>query len=168
MADAATPESIPYTHEFTVDASYQRVLTRALYLSLFRSASGWILLGVIAVLAGAGILGGVSSVFLVSLLVVVLAWVLRYFRVRTLVRRSFPVGKMMRSGFTATHFGISDRDDASVVAYSGFDSIKSGSGVVWLRRRSPRRLLVYPAALFPEDQISVIRAAIAGSGVAPA
>jgi len=168
MPEAIAPESIAYTHEFTVDADYQRRLTRALYLSQFRTAAGWILLGLIPIVLGLAILGGIRVITVVCLVLIAFAWGLRYFRVHTMVRTGFPVGKVMRSGFTATHFALSDGDNSSVLAYSGFDSIEVGSGVVWLRRKNPRRRVAYPGALFPEAEVRVIRAAIAGAGITPA
>src|SRR4051812_28379048 len=113
MPEAVAPESVAYTHEFTVDASYQRALTRALYLSQFRSPVTWILLGVILIFFGLSVLGGLNAFVAVWLILLALVWGLRYFRVRSMVRRSFPVGKVMRSGFTPTHFGVSDGDNSS-------------------------------------------------------
>jgi len=168
MPEAIAPESIAYTHEFTVDADYQRLLTRALYLSQFRSTVGWSMLGGILILLGLALLVDIRSFTVVLLVLLALAYGLRYFLVRTIVRTGFPVGKVMRSGFTATHFALSDGDNSSVLAYSGFDSIEVGSGVVWLRRRSPRRRVAYPGALFPEADVEVMRTAIAGTGMSPA
>jgi len=168
MPEAIAPESIAYTHEFTVDADYQRSLNRALFLSQFRSAYPWILLGLCLFLIGVSILGRSIPYAVVMWLLIVLIWGLRYFRVRSMVRKIFPVGKVMRTGFSSTHFAISDGDNASVMAYSGFDSIEQGSVVVWLRRKSPRRRVAYPRALFPDAEVRAIRAAIAGAGIPPA
>jgi hypothetical protein len=167
MPEAVVPHSVPYTQEFTVDADYQRLLTRALYLSRFRSAAGWILLGVILIMLGVAILGGIRVFTVLWLVVIAAVWGLGYFRVRNAVRKSFPVGKVMRSGFNETHFAISDGVNSSVMAYSGFDSIEARSGVLWLRQRSPRRRFAYPGALFPDSDVRVIRAAIAGAGPHP-
>jgi len=165
MAEPVAPESVPYTQEFTVDADYQRSLTRALYFSQFRSAAVWILIGAFVFFLGISILGRLTVFAVFWLLLIALVWGLRYFRVRGVVRASFPVGKVMRSGFTATHFTISDGDNTGVVAYSGFDSIEQGHDVVWLRRKSPRRRVAYPRALFPPAEVEHIRASITSAEV---
>ena len=165
MAEPVAPESVPYTQEFTVDADYQRSLTRALYFLQFRSAAVWILIGAFLLFLGLSIPGRLTGFVPVWLLLIALVFGLRYFRLRRFVRASLPVGKVMRSGFTATHFAISDGDNAGVVAYSGFDSIEQGNDVVWLRRKSPRRRVAYPRALFPPAEVEHIRASITSAEV---
>jgi hypothetical protein len=163
----ATDEPIPYTHEFVVDADYQRSLARALYLSQFRSAAAWILLGAMLVFLGVSILGRIGPFVVVWLLLIAAVWGLRYFRVRGVVRATFPIGKVMRSGFGATHFALSDGENSSLVAYSGIASIDAAAAVVWMRRTTPPRRAAYPRALFADTDVERIRAAIAARTAEP-
>lgn len=152
-------EHIPYTREFVVDAGYQRTLVRAIVASAYRPWF-WALFGIVAVLLAIGAIieqGRFLAILVTWLVLMGVLFGVRSLRVRSTLLRAFPVGKVMRSGFGATQFVISSGGDASRLAYSGFDRAERRGELVWVRRMNLPRRVVYPGALFSDDDLVRLR-----------
>lgn len=158
----ATEAQIPYTHEFVVDAAYQRSLARALFAESFRRPWWWLLFAIFLLLLEGTffwtIPWGVPVLWIVG--VCGLAAFARVQTRRRIIAAS-PVGKVLKTGFGTDHFAVTDGDNASVVAYSGFDDVDVRRDVVWLRRRTPKGRVAFPRALFPDADVDRMRAGLA-------
>jgi len=154
MDDAEEP--IPYTHEVVVDEPFRRALVRAIFVSALRPLL-WIGVALIAFTAALMALSRSSAPLIVLVGWIVLMGLLlitRYLRVRSALHRAFPVGMVMRSGFGPTQFVITNGNDTSRMAYSGFDRAKRRGELVWVRRANIRRRVVYAGALFSDLDVA--------------
>ena len=155
-----TEEQIPYTHEFVVDAAYQRTLIRAIFGSTFRPVF-WIAICLVAVSSGLLAISGNTTLvtfFVAWVLTMAILFGVRYWRTRMTLLRAFPVGTVMRSGFGAEQFVMSNGNDTSRLAYSGFDRAERRGDLVWVRRFHMPRRVVYAGALFSDAELARLRA----------
>jgi len=156
----ATGQQIPYTYEFAADAAFQRSLARSLFAGSFRQPWWWILFGIFLLLLEGTLFSTLPWVVPVLWIVLVFALIgFAYVQTRRRIVASYPVGKVMKTGFGAEHFAVTDGNNASVVAYSGFKQVDVYRDVVWLRRTNPRGRMAFPRALFPDAEVDRMRAA---------
>jgi hypothetical protein len=159
---AAEDEQIPYSHEFVVNADYQLSLAHGVFAASFRRPWWWLLLAIFLLLVEGSLFSALP--WLIPLFWIILTAALcayGYLRTRHVIVKAFPVGKVLKTGFGADHFAITDGNDASVIAYSGFDDIDIRGDIVWLRRTNPKRRFAVPRALFADSDLDRIRAAMA-------
>jgi hypothetical protein len=162
MPDSVAPESIPFTYEFVADVAYQRSLSRAVFARTFWRPWWWILFAVFLLLLEGTAFSTLPWQIPVSWIVLVVVLIgFAFLQIRRRVVATFPVGKVLRSGFAAEHFAVTDGDNTSVLAYSGFDAIDVYPDVVWLRRTNPKRRGAFPRTLFPDAEVQRMRAAFA-------
>ena len=150
-------EAIPLTREFTVDPGFATRVSFALVKRYFvRRPTTWIGLGFILVAVALAIMGAdvMWIVVLVLLVATIVFPVLVFLAGRRQVRRQFPVGTVMRTGFGPTRFTNAAPGFTSSVDYTYYSQAERDGEFVALRRVTPKTWVLFPGVLFGEEDIA--------------
>jgi hypothetical protein len=152
-------EHIPYAHAFMVTREFQRAVTAAILPQQLVTVA---ICGVV-VLAFAlswSLLLNVGGPFLGGVLLAIGMPLIVYVGIRRRVARQLPVGQVLRSGFGASGLRLGGSRGSSTMVFDELESFDVCRDLVRFRVRTSRQRYVSPRALFPDDEVIRIRAAI--------
>src|SRR5262245_60483768 len=162
--------SDPTTCRWVADATSARSAAHALLGPVLARPRTWVFAGLLELALGvliADSVGGLGVGLLVALVptALVIGGMLgsSYLRTRRTFRARFPVGTAVESEFGRDAVVVRGPHGESTLAYADFTALHVADGWVLLRREGSQTVDVLPQALFPDDQLTRIRRAVAAA-----